>query len=131
MEIVQREEGPFYNEYFKGNYDIQAYGIGDGKLDPSTGFGQSSPTRLANNRAKIETQPFFEEYKKLMNDGVSSIDPKVRKPIYDKLQEMIADESFIIDLAFWTSFMGLSKRVQGFKFSIDQFPYYGNVWLSS
>lgn len=128
MEIVEREQGPFYDEYFKGNYDIQAYGLGDGKFDPATFLTGNSPYRLTDNKANIQNLPFFAEYKKLIEDGANSIDPKVRKPIYDRVQEIMAEEGWVVITAFWVNFMGLSKRVQGYRATIDP-PQFESVWL--
>jgi peptide/nickel transport system substrate-binding protein len=131
LQIQQKEQGPFYDEYFNGNYDIQAYGLGDGGFDPATEISNSSPMRLANNKANLQTMPFFEEYKSLVLQGTTSIDRAARKPVYDKIQEMLADESWVLILAFWVTFNGLTKRVQGFELPIDQVIALGNVKLST
>lgn len=128
MDIVEREQGPFYDEYFKWNYDIQAYGLGDGKFDPATYLAFNSAYRVTDNKAKIDTQPFFDEYKKLIADGANSIDPKVRKPIYDRLQEIVADEGWVITTAFWLTFTALSKRVQGYRATLSP-PTFEGVWV--
>src|SRR5262249_5059588 len=81
-----------------------------------------------DNKAKIDTQPFFEEYKKLIADGANSIDPKVRKPIYDRLQEIIADEGWVITTAFWLTFTAFSKRIQGYRATLSP-PTFEGVWV--
>jgi peptide/nickel transport system substrate-binding protein len=129
LTIVEKEQGPFYDDYFGGNYEIQGYLLGDGKSDPASGINNSSPLRSQNNKANIQTQPFFAEYAKLVDDGINSIDPKVRKPVYDRIQRIWADESWTINLAFAVFGVVLSRRVAGFRPSIDQVPHFGNVWL--
>lgn len=131
LNIIQKEQGPFYDEYFSGNYDIQAYGLGDGGLDPATEITNSSPMRLENNKAFLQTQPFFEDYKNLVLQGTASIDPNVRKPIYDQIQRMLADQSWVLIMAFWVTYDGLSPRVQGFQKPIDQVISFGGVQLAS
>ncbi len=130
LNITPKEQGPFYEDYFAGNYDIQAYGLGDGGFDPATEISNSSPMRLANNKANLQTQPFFEDYKNLVLQGTTSIDRNVRKPVYDQIQEMLADQSWVLILAFWVTFDGLSKRVQDFRKPIDQVISLGNVKLT-
>ncbi len=130
LTIEEREQGPFYDEYFAGNYEIQAYGLGDGRIDPATYLLSLSPYRPENNKAFIEGQPFFEEYAQLIADGANSIDPAVRKPIYDRIQMIIAEEGFIVTTAFWLSFTGLSARVRGYQEAISGGRYFGNVWLA-
>ncbi len=70
LNINQKEQGPFYDDYFNGNYDIQAYGLGDGGFDPATEINNSSPMRLENNKAALDAQPFFDDYKNLVLQGV-------------------------------------------------------------
>jgi ABC-type transport system substrate-binding protein len=130
LNIVQKEQGPFYDDYFAGNYDIQAYGLGDGGFDPATEITNSSPMRLENNKANLQTQPFFDQYKNLVLQGTSSIDPNVRKPIYDQIQELVADQSWVLIVAFWVTFDGLTNRVQGFQKPIDQVISFGKVKLT-
>jgi peptide/nickel transport system substrate-binding protein len=130
LTIDEREQGPFYDEYFAGNFEIQAYGLGDGRFDPATYLLNNSPYRTTDNKARIETQPFFEEYVQLIADGMSSIDPDVRKPIYDRIQMIIAEEGFAMITAFRLTFTGLSPRVQGYRPTIAGGYYFGDVWLS-
>ncbi len=131
LNIVQKEQGPFYDDYFNGNYDIQAYGLGDGGFDPATEITNSSPMRLENNKAFLQTMPFFETYKNLVLQGTASIDPNARKPVYDQIQEMLVDESWVQILAFWVTYDGLTRRVQGFQKPIDQVISFGGVRLAS
>ncbi|MCA9858408.1 MAG: hypothetical protein KC438_01730, partial [Thermomicrobiales bacterium] len=75
-------------------------------------------------------QPFFDEYVQLIADGANSIDPEVRKPIYDRIQMIIAEEGWVITTAFWLTFTGLSSRVQGYRPTIAGGHYFGDAWLA-
>lgn len=130
LTIEEREQGPFYDEYFAGNYDIQAYGLGDSRIDPATYLVSGSPYRPEDNKAFIEGQPFYDEYVQLIADGANSIDPEVRKPIYDRIQMIIAEEGFVITTAFWLSFTAFSPRVRGYRPTIGAGHYFGDVWLA-
>lgn len=114
LRIVEKEQTAFYDDYFNGNYDIQVYLLGDGLFDPATGINDSSPLRLENNKANIQTQPFFDNYKRLVEEGVGTLDPAARKPIYDRIQEIWADESWAPIIAFSLLYVGLSDRTRGF-----------------
>ncbi|MFN8591884.1 MAG: ABC transporter substrate-binding protein [Thermomicrobiales bacterium] len=115
LDIVEKEQNAFYDDYFNDDYDIQAYLLGDGLFDPATGINDSSPLRVENNRAGIDTQPFFDEYKKLVAEGVSTIGNDARKPIYDRIQEIWADESWAPIIAFSLLYVGLDNNVTGFR----------------
>jgi peptide/nickel transport system substrate-binding protein len=114
LEIIEKEQNAFYDDYFNEDYDIQVYLLGDGLFDPATAINDSSPLRPVENRANIETQPFYEEYKQLVEDGVSLIDPEERKPIYDRIQEIWAEESWAPIIAFSVMTVGLTSDVEGF-----------------
>ena len=114
LEIVEKEQNAFYDDYFADDYDIQAYLLGDGLFDPATGINDSSPLRVEDNRAGIETQPFYDEYKRLVEEGVSTIGNEARKPIYDRIQEIWAEESWAPIIAFSVIYVGLSSGVEGF-----------------
>lgn len=117
------------DEYNKGLFEMQAFNTGlIGRGDPAA-LTASSPYRPEGNRANIENQPFFEEYKRLWAEGLTSIDRKVRKPIYDRLQEIIAGEGFIIVLGFTPNRWILSKRVRGFRAVPSGLQVYAPVWL--
>lgn len=114
LEIVEKEQNAFYDDYFNDDFDIQAYLLGDGLFDPATAINDSSPLRVNDNRAGIDTQPFYDEYKRLVEEGVSTIGNDARKPIYDRIQEIWAEESWAPIIAFSLIYVGLSDGVQGF-----------------
>lgn len=130
MNIEEREQGPFYDEYFAGNYAIQAYGLGDSRIDPATYLVSGSPYRPNDNKTNIQDQPFFADYVRLIGEGANSIDPAVRKPIYDQIQRIISDEGWVITTAFWLSFTGFTPRVNGYRATIGAGHYFGDVWLA-
>ena len=131
LNIVERDDSAFFSEYRAGNYDIQAYGLGNGFVDPAPDIDLDSGTRLVDNKAHIETQPFFAEYKRLHDQGLATADTVVRKPIYDRLQEITSEQSWLVMLGFWQQFWALSPRVQGFKPTFNGIGYFGDVWLAS
>jgi peptide/nickel transport system substrate-binding protein len=129
--IEERDQSLFFDSYFAGEFDLQAYTLGDGTLDPATYLANNSPLRTENNTCGIETQAFFAEYEQLLKDGASSIDPAVRKPIYDRVQVLSQEEGWVINLAINQGALALSKRVQGYQADITQFTNLGGVWVES
>ncbi len=127
LSIIEQEDSAFWDAYGKGDWDMVAFGLGDGRLDPASAINNSSPLRLTNNRSHVETQPFFAEYSKLVTDGIASTDPRVRKPIYDRIQMIWADESWTINLAFWVIPVLLSNRVKNYRHPVDQVPHFADI----
>ena len=128
---IEKEESAFWDTYGKGEWDTVAFGLGDGRLDPASGINNSSPLRINNNRAKIETQPFFEEYKKLVLEGIGTTDMKARKRTYDRIQTIWAEESWIVNLAFWVIPVVISQRVKNYRHPVDQVPHFAGTEVGS
>jgi ABC-type transport system substrate-binding protein len=61
---------------------------------------------------------------------LATSDNVVRKPLYDRLQEITAEQSWLVMLGFWQQFWALSSRVQGFKPAFNGIGYFGDVSLS-
>ena len=129
LQITDLAQQLFVDNWNKGDYDIAIWGTGDGKLDPATQIASGSLVRTSNNRSHIETQPFYDNYKKLIDQGASTIETNVRKPVYDQIFELWNDESWQIIFAFWTQFYGLTQRVKGFHYQVDSFVSWTDVWL--
>jgi peptide/nickel transport system substrate-binding protein len=55
------------------------------------------------------------EVDKLMADALQTTDRKVRKPLYDKIQNILADELPAPILVYPSSVWGINKRVQNFN----------------
>lgn len=127
--IEERDQSLFFDAYFKGNFELQAYTLGDGTIDPATYLANNSPLRTENNTCGIDTQPFFARYKQLLQQGANSIDPAVRKPIYDQVQLMSAEEGWVINLAFTQDALALTKRIKGYQPDITQVTNLSGVWV--
>ena len=130
LQITDLAQQLFVDNWNKGDYDIAIWGTGDGKLDPATQIASGSLVRTSNNRSHIETQPFYDNYKKLIDQGASTVDANVRKPVYDQIFELWNDESWQIIFAFWTEFYGLTQRVKDFHYQVDSFVSWTDVWLA-
>jgi len=128
LQIKELETAVFYTEYNKMEWDIFAFASGIGKQDPS-GLVASSPYRPIDNRTRLETQPFFDEYKKLWDEGLASRDLAVRKKAYDRIQEILAESGHIIVLGFSPVLTVVNKRVQDFLQAPSTYQYYASTWL--
>jgi peptide/nickel transport system substrate-binding protein len=129
--IEEKEQALFFDDYFAGNFQAIAYTLGDGTIDPAIYLANNSPLRTENNTCGIETQDFFEEYAQLIADGSSTIDRDARKQTYDRLQQLSAEQGWVINLAFNQDALALSPRVQNYQTDITEFTELDGVWLSS
>jgi peptide/nickel transport system substrate-binding protein len=128
-EIEEKDQGLFFDDYFAGNFGIQAYTLGDGTVDPAIYLANNSPLRTENNTCGIETQPFFEEYAALITAGASTIDQAARKTAYDRLQVLSAEQGWVINLAFNQDALALSTRLKGYQPDITQVTNLTGVWI--
>lgn len=130
LQINEYETAVFAAEYNKNLWKIQAFTNGP-KRDPSSIVG-NSPYRQVDNRARIDTQPFFEDYKKALADGLSSNDLAVRAPAYKRLQDILAESGHIIVLGFTPVLYGTTKNVRDVVFESQYaFQSYTSAWIAS
>ncbi len=128
-EIEEKDQALFFDDYFAGNFGIQAYTLGDGTVDPAIYLANNSPLRTENNTCGIETQEFFEEYAALLTAGASTIDQAERKTTYDRVQLISAEQGWVINLAFNQDALALSTRIKGYKADITQVTNLTGAWV--
>lgn len=127
--IEEKDEALFFDDYFAGNFQMQAYTLGDGTIDPAIYLANNSPLRTENNTCGIETQAFFEEYAQLITDGAGTIDEAARKDAYDRLQLLSAEQGWVVNLAFSQDALAISPRVKGYQPDITQVTSLAGVWV--
>ncbi len=69
------------------------------------------------------------EVDRLIDEAATTYDTAKAKPMYDKIQSMIADDASMAFLAWANLHWATSKRVQGFVPPATPFEYMGSVWL--
>jgi peptide/nickel transport system substrate-binding protein len=128
-EIEEKDQALFFDDYFAGNFGIQAYTLGDGTVDPAIYLANNSPLRTENNTCGIETQDFFAEYAELLTAGASTIDQAARKTTYDRVQLLSAEQGWVINLAFNQDALALSPRIKEYQPDITQVTNFTGVWI--
>jgi len=116
--------------FIAGDYDIATCCTGDGMLEPATVLTTSSILRDANNFARLEQTPRFEEYSKLKGDLLGTIDRDERKRINDRIQVLMAEEGYQHPFTFWKSYQAFSGRVRDVVMPLDTVLDYATIWLA-
>lgn len=130
LKINELEAATFTAEFNRMQWQIFVQAAGNGIFDPQSTI-RSPSYRPEQNRARIETQPFYEEYRSLWVQGLATRDVPTRKRAYDRIQDILSESAFVMVLGFAPKHWIINKRVQGFK----TFPgtaarmYFAPVWL--
>ncbi|MGH7321316.1 MAG: ABC transporter substrate-binding protein [Candidatus Rokuibacteriota bacterium] len=106
--------------------DIYIQLFGRSKKDPGSLFGTTVAFRPKTNIARFKS----DEYANLVVDAASTVDQAKRKTLYRKLNEMLLEEAFSLAVAPRIDLFLLSGRVRNLRFSVDNMPYLGEVWLT-
>jgi peptide/nickel transport system substrate-binding protein len=107
-------------------FNIILIGIANGDTDPdqttlftSKGIGSGGLNGMQYKNADVD---------KLMADALTTTDRKVRKPLYDKIQNILADE-LPAPILFYSNYLwGINKRVKNFKVGPYN-TYQGRPWM--
>lgn len=127
--IEAQDTSIWYTDYFNLNYDVNLLFSGLTRKDPVNLF-ISAAWRLKDNAAGIdEDEPFFEEYENLKIKAESSLDQATRKSLYKRIQEIIVEESWSVQIAKRIVPIGLQKYVRDFLSDPDGAEFFRETWL--
>ncbi len=98
------------------NYEAALLGLTNVDVDPNaqmTVWMSSGDNHQWNPQEKTPETPWEAEIDRLMQEQASSVDFKVRKAAFDKVQEIVADQAPFIYLVNKNALMAISNSVQG------------------
>jgi peptide/nickel transport system substrate-binding protein len=98
------------------NYEAALLGLANVDVDPNaqmTVWMSSGDNHQWNPQEKTPETPWEAEIDRLMQQQASSVDFKVRKAAFDKVQEIVADQAPFIYLVNKNALMAISNSVQG------------------
>ncbi len=140
-EILQAE---VYQSMMKSvgiDAEIVLFSASDYNYAPNPGFGtlRTSPrvdphnflvrrvysTTLAAKERGINNA----EIDKLLDEGVTVFDIAKAKPIYDRIQTILAGDAIIVFVDWRLEYTAMSTRVQNFQWSPDRFHRLRSLWL--
>jgi peptide/nickel transport system substrate-binding protein len=126
MKIEDHERAVIRPKWFKGEYVMSLHNYGRAAKDPASLFG----TAVVWHPDTGITQFKSEEYSRLINEGVSTLDAEKRKQIYRRVVEIALDECFTISLAEKARPFAMQPYVEGLNYSLDNFLDLEKVWLN-
>jgi len=128
--VEAQETSIWYDDYYNCNYDINLLFSGETAKDPS-GIFVCGVWRIEENMAGIdEDEPFFAEYEQLKIEQEGTLDRDARKELFKRIQEIILDESWSVQIAKRMVPFGLQAYVNGFYCDPDGKEYFGETWLN-
>jgi peptide/nickel transport system substrate-binding protein len=102
----------------KFNYEAVLLGLVNVELDPNAQMNvwlSSSEEHQWNPKQSSPATPWESEIDRLMRAQASTLDEKIRKGIFDRVQEIVADQVPFIYLVNKDALVGVSPLVQGVK----------------
>ena len=112
------------------NYEAALLGLVNDDLDPDGQMNvwlSSSETHQWNPKQKTPATAWEAEIDRLMRAQASSMNDQVRKKYYDKVQEIVADQSPFIYLVNKNALTGISPVVEGAKPVVLRPQTYWNI----
>jgi peptide/nickel transport system substrate-binding protein len=100
------------------DYEAAVMGLASGDVDPNGEMNvwlSSGPTHLWNLTEEKPATPWESEIDSLMQRQLITLDPKKRKELYDRVQEIIAEEVPIICVASPHVLVGAKRSLGNFR----------------
>ena len=66
-------------------------------------------------------------YVDVINEANTTVDPTKQKAVFQKLNTILLDESWVVSIAYRQSVFGLAKYVKDFAFTVDDMVVLENV----
>jgi peptide/nickel transport system substrate-binding protein len=108
-----------------------------GKYEASFGAGfaeMPSPAELFafyNGYNGFFTNAPTEETSKVFSEALAAVNTKKREALYDQLQEIIADEGYVVNVLYKPYSWAFRSNVSGFYVGISSIPYFAETSLGS
>ena len=126
VHVVSLEFGAVVNRLLKSHdYDACIMGLVDGDADPTPEMNvwlSSGESHLWHPQESQPSTPWESQLDKLMQQQLTTLDYSKRKNLYDRLQEIVAEQLPIICLASPNILVAAKNRVQNFHPAIMD-PY--------
>ncbi len=90
-----------------------------------TRITSNSVYRIVNNPVLGDTVP--KAYIDAINEANGTIDPPKQKAAFQKLTDVLLDESWVVTIAYPLAVFGLAKYVKDFAFTVDDMVVLQNV----
>jgi peptide/nickel transport system substrate-binding protein len=124
IEILDNTE--YYRRALAGEFQLAMSFSGNTQKYP-TRISLNSIYRLKNNPVWGDNVP--QSYVDAINEANGTIDPAKQKVAFDKLNQALLDEAWVVNIAYRQSVFGLAKYVKGFDFTVDDMIVLENAWL--
>ncbi|MHB1133540.1 MAG: ABC transporter substrate-binding protein [Chloroflexota bacterium] len=111
----------------RGEFEMVAHNYGRANRDPGTTLSGATVFFNKNENGTIGFD--LPEFVNLRNEAVKTLDREKRKVNYRKIQEMLLDESFQMQIAGNQSYWVYQNYVKGQTYSRESSPFTVDMWL--
>jgi ABC-type transport system substrate-binding protein len=108
-------------------WQMHPFFYGRGAKDPASLFGTAKVWWPKDNNEFY----YNPEYERLVNEGVSTVDPEKRKEIYKQLAKIILEDSQSPVVSPRLSAFALSENLQDLRHNLDDMAILEDAWLQA
>jgi peptide/nickel transport system substrate-binding protein len=125
VRIDALEEAVFRPKRVSGDFDMSSAIYVRANKDPSSLLG----TTLFWNPVSGNSQFRDPEYTRLINEGLTTVDPEKRKQIYRQITQIIVEKNFVLPVSPSVRSWAMQERVRDFAASLDGYEAFEAAWL--
>jgi peptide/nickel transport system substrate-binding protein len=126
VSIEPAEEAEAARRLGKRDYDLYSKGYGRANRDPVTTIRSTAAWRPEKGVTGY-TSPAYAD---LVNKAAAETDPEARKQLFEKLNQLILDESFMLTITSLPTTFGYADRVGGLTTNLEGMPLLDQAWIA-
>ncbi|HLH74688.1 MAG TPA: ABC transporter substrate-binding protein, partial [Chloroflexota bacterium] len=126
MTVQNLESARYLDLDHHSDFQMMMHTFGRSNTDPDTLLRGAIVWRAKDNVSKFSSP----EYTQLVDEAGSTVDPDRRKLLYQKIAEIMLDQSWTITVAAAPSPYAYTKKLQGFAYDRQGYPLPAGMWLA-
>ncbi|MHB1414114.1 MAG: ABC transporter substrate-binding protein [Chloroflexota bacterium] len=121
-------ESALYNsKHLKGDFELRVHNYGRANRDPGSMLAGARVFVPASEEGPIGFESA--DFLKWRDEAASTLDKEKRKALYRQIQELFLDESFSMPVAPQQNYWLYRDYVKDLKFTRENSPFVGDLWL--
>lgn len=124
--IEPAEEAEAARRLDQRDYDLYSKGYGRANRDPVTAIRSTAAWRPDDGVTNYASP----EYTDLVNRAAAETDPQARQQIFEQLNQLILDESFMLTITSLPTTFAFADHVGGLTTNLEGMPLLDEAWIS-
>ncbi len=124
--IEPEEEAEAARRLDERDFDLYSKGYGRANRDPVTALKSTAAWRPADGVTNYASP----EYSDLIDRAAAETDPAARRKIFEQLNQLILDESFMLTITSLPTTFGYADHVGGLITNLEGMPLLDEAWIA-